>query len=129
MKEVEIVALVKNYVPSSDGDRFSSLCGFKKILRDGFKKVSSDTYFSKSPVGIKAKNMGCYLFGQPHVWEGILRLKCNGHDVSNTLTILVDKWRTDMDIDEIGDLLKPVLEYLQEHGYIFAYDLLQDLKY
>ncbi len=129
MKTVEIVALVKNYVPSSDGDRFSSLCGFKKVLRDTFKKVNSDVYFSKCPTGIKAKNMGCYLFGQPHVWEGILKIKCNGHDVNNTLTILVDKWRTDMDIGEIEIMLKPILEYLQEHGYIFTYDLIQDLKY
>ena len=122
MNSTEVIVKVYNYVPVVEGSKFNELSSFKGLLRNTFKTTSSDVYFSKCPNSPRIKNMGCYLFGQPRSWDGILKILYKGHGVDNVIDIVVKKWISEITDAKIKDMLKPVLEYLQEHGYIYEYE-------
>ena len=116
---------VNNYHPVylSKYHTYASFGSFMLDLRNAFKRYNQDEYFTKSPIeGIK--NMGCYLFGQPKLWLGVIGIEPHGDVKKNTIIVYLD-YRNVYDVEKVKDMLRPALDYLFESKIIDGYEFIK----
>ena len=113
---------VKNYHPVylKDYDMYASISSFRLELRETMKRKNSAVYFGPSPVE-GPKNMGCYLFGQPNSWKGVIGLVLEGDTEVNTIEVYADS-RNVLDLENLQDIFRPVLDFLYERNIIDGYE-------
>ena len=117
---------IKNYHPVyiEDYDMYSSISSFRLDLREGLKKYNPSYYFSKS-LNEHAKNKGCYLFGQPDAWKGVIGITWRGDEEANEIVVYVDN-RNAIPIEELKEELKIVLKVFKDRDIINDYEVMQD---
>ena len=117
---------VKNYHPVfiEEAGCYASLSSFRMDLRGFLKEYNKDAYFARSPLG-GVKNMGCYLFGIPQRWKGVIGIEVNGDEKENTITIYLDH-RHVWGPDDIKDILRPALDAMYEEGIIDGYEIIKE---
>ena len=115
-----VIAVVENYKPVylEDHETHVSLSSFRLELRECLKTFLPEIYFNKD-VDF-AKNLGCYLFGQPGKWKGVIGIDIKGNTEANEIEIYVD-YRNKLDIDFIKDLFTEVLCKLKRDEIIKNY--------
>ena len=120
--EKTIIAVIKNYHPLyiEDYDMHVSLSSFRLDLRESMKRDNSAVYFGPSPVE-GPKNMGCYLFGQPNVWKGVIGITPKGDADINTIEVYAD-FRNVLDVEKLQDIFRPILGRLYERNIIEGYE-------
>jgi len=120
------IVKVVNYHPAylEDYDTYASLGSFRLDLRETMKKQNSSKYFSESPVS-DAKNLGCYLFGQPNTWKGVIGIIPEGDEKNNEIIVYVD-FRFTLKPGFIKDLLRPVLDHMYNNGIIDGYEFIKE---
>ena len=111
------IAYVKNYKPTylEEYKTYASVSSFRLEMRNVLKNRFPEIYFSKSPIE-DAKNMGCYLFGQPDKWKGVVGIRING----NNVTVVTD-YRNILDKDTLKDIFDKILGYLKNEDIIEDY--------
>jgi len=121
IKIVKVINYHPVYLPKYR--TYASLGSFRLDLRDTFKRYNQDAYFTKSPIeGIK--NMGCYLFGQPELWKGVIGLEPHGGVKENTIIVYLD-YRNICDVEKVKDMLRPALDHLFESNIIDGYEFIK----
>ena len=92
-----------------------SYTNFRLALRNYFKR--DKRYFNK---GYKpAKNYGCYIFGQPNTWKGILSID-NPHD--GEVRVIIDMVRDTYNAeDDFKNILKNLFAEMKKDGVIEDY--------
>jgi len=113
---------VKNYkkVEVMEGI-YASAGSFMLEMRNCLKREFPEVYFDNDET-LPAKNIGCFIFGQPDKWKSVLAIRYENDDNSKeTADIIVrlDKYRCP-DSFKIGTIIavKMTLEKLKEEGII-----------
>ena len=111
------IAYVKNYKPVylETYNTYASVSSFRLEMRNVLKNRFPEIYFGKSPVK-DAKNMGCYLFGQPDKWKGVIGIRING----NNVTVATD-YRNILNKNTLREIFNKILEYLKNKQIIEDY--------
>lgn len=121
--EKTTIVVIKNYHPLyiEDYDMHASITSFRLDLREVMKQTNRKAYFSPSPVE-GPKNMGCYLFGQPNVWKGVIGILPEGNVDINTIEVYAD-FRNILKLEKLQKILSPALKELTRRIVIDDYEL------
>jgi len=117
---------VKNYHPVfiEETGCYASLGSFRMDLRNYLKEHNKNAYFARAPIG-GVKNMGCYLFGIPQRWRGVVGIEISGDEKENEIIISLDH-RHVWGPDDIVDILRPALDAMYEEGVIDRYEIIKE---
>jgi len=112
MFKKEIVE-VKGYIPVVYNGKHVSPCSFRLDLREVMKKYMPDVYFRKLET---VKNFGCYLFGIPDEWKGLIGIECRDTgDNKADIVVYKEDFRDIEKLDkEIDKAIIKAIELLKE---------------
>ena len=113
---------VKGYQLPKVNGMLASPGSFKLDLRETLKRyVRSTLYFEKNQY---AKNFGCFVFGQPDKWKGVLGIEYQepqGEYIN--IIIYIEKYRTpEEDVPKIKKIIQEGLKHLKRRGFIKDYN-------
>ena len=101
------------YGYDTSNDRYA--IALRNTMRAYLKENYPDIYFDKEIPIEGPYNYGCYIFGQKHVYPGILDIEVN----QGTVTISVSKIKTYYsDAIRIQNSLRPILHALIKEGVL-----------
>ena len=118
-----IAACVKKYKPVYlEGYKtYTSDSSFRSEMRNVLKNKFPEIYFSESPIE-NAKNLGCYLFGQPDKWEGVIGIRVNE---DSNVVIMADYSKT-LDKNTLKKIFDKILGYLKNKDIIEDYIIITE---
>ena len=121
-----ILIKVKNYHPAyiNEAGVYASLASFRMELRGFLKHHNPGVYFGPSPVE-GPKNMGCYLFGQPDTWKGVIGIVPEGTPEDNNIEVYVD-FRNILEKDKLLKIMASSLRAMKKEGIIDDFELIFD---
>ena len=120
----KIIFLVKGYKLAKIGDNYASPASFRLELREACKRSAGGAFYFQKDRNKVAKNFGCFVFGQPDTWKGVLGIEYEEPKNGEAdITIYVDKFRISNpeDIHKVKVMVKEALEYLKKEKLIESY--------
>jgi len=96
-----------------DNETYASPSSLRLDLREYFKQTMPNIYFKQDEKYKPAKNLGCFLFGQPNTWKGLINIRIdniiNDKTKKSEISILIDDYRI---FDE--KLKQEIIKLMQE---------------